>query len=1030
MTPKEFEKIVRFAKPSEVASAMAGLGEVERKSLAKVIKPMRKAVETCDGQQSDEMDWERLVTIGKEWIARHPHTAANLALATLGCCSAAEAHRADIWQARNGHSEDLARTLIDRKPSWLNTWVGRKIGGEWPELDWALVFTLYRAGVIDKPAVEAYTSIFAREMNSFDQQKPLSYIPLSERLRAEPELLEDEFWRLFDYETAAFTNNWSEKYHQRPDNYESWLTAVPKLVDSGDLDRDRVLDASLAALTREFKQNYLNGFIKLHQSLNPDVEEIKARESCYLGLLTSPTGLVLSFSLRMIATLKKAGALDAERFLAAAGPVLSHKAKGTAMQVLSIANALASNDQTLVTAARGLAAAGVSHPVTDVQELALDIIASSAREEDAAFAAVFERQMVHLSPKLATRAADITRSLTPNGREAVEDSRDSFAADSVIEEIRELPDSVRRTLKLTDDDLAAGMPSPLDFDIVDLPTLVNSDELLPVASVEELLELAAQLIESVESADEIERLLDGIARMGHDRGGNFERLAAPLIQRLQHGAGTSSYGLGSYWSGFPLAFADMLISWLTGKRHDSEPSSWYRDSGISTFVACRLQEILEVTLEKKPFVMFATPTHSGGWIASDVFVTRAKQVMESGQTVRAADLMQGLLRIAPAGRRAALARAENLPGIVGRLTRYALGGGEPPLKKDRRDAPLWVCAARCRSPDGDFAEEFSAIAGATPQQPDLLMPATYDWRTEVKKEQYYTSKRLLVSVQAKDAPPVRATPMQRLPGMKQILESWKRVDWAKWPVAALHQRARQTWYSFYELSAPWRIDWLSMTWPTHAEPYFGFSIEPISQRIDMDTSRDAPVHAYVSALFDDNRCWGDMANLLLCLSLISKSTDTRGFAVDAAIAGVETGRADSTKIAVVFGELALGGFLKPNRLAEALQQIAIVSSLHRWWVAVAVTKMIAAFEGMPKGAHFFFDLALECLTPIGATVPDATRDFLQTVKGSSKAAKMAKELLALEGPSLESPSAEIVAEALAARLALAQAMNNSLRLGT
>ena len=84
--------------------------------------------------------------------------------------------------------------------------------------------------------------------------------------------------------------------------------------------------------------------------------------------------------------------------------------------------------------------------------------------------------------------------------------------------------------------------------------------------------------------------------------------------------------------------------------------------------------------------------------------------------------------------------------------------------------------------------------------------------------------------------------------------------------------------------------------------------------------------------------------------------------------------------------------------------------------------MIGEFDGLPNGAHFFLDLALECLAPLGLELPESARAALDGVKGSSKAAKIARQLKALEGSPVASPPPQVAHEALQARLEFAQAL--------
>ena len=565
------------------------------------------------------------------------------------------------------------------------------------------------------------------------------------------------------------------------------------------------------------------------------------------------------------------------------------------------------------------------------------------------------------------------------------------------------------------------MPPPLDYSLLDLPKLPGVFPFSRIETVDELLEHAAHIVEIVDSIDQVEQLLDGIARLGCQRDGNFEKLAAPIAQRIGSGSGGSSYGLGSSWGGMPLVMNDLVMTWLTGKIYKTPQNQWYGDPPPTWLNAMsRLREIQNMLIEGEPAQLLSTPSYTGGWVDPMHLVQRVADHLENGYKVYAADLMLALLRLSPVGRREALAAAAELPEEEGRIVRFALGGDDRAGKKDKRHASVWLCAGRARDPFGSLREPLEAIADHIPDLPGHLAPGEYRWKSfsEVTEHGYKMRRMKFGSLSKEEIAGARKYGV-----IERVAKKIKgKMRWEKWPIAAMHTTPDYSWGSIYEMSAPWRIDWFVMQWPLNPEPALQFGCMMLEQRLDEDTSRDAPGHVFLNALFEPGRCWGEMAYLALCLGLTSKSADARGYAIDAVIPCIESGHADPSRVVDVFARLLNGEMLRMNRLAMTLPQVLDVSHLHKWWVAKVMCGVIASVEKPPRKGHFLYELALDSLTPIGCAVPEAAGLTLKKLKGSSKAAKLARELLALEGTALDRPPEAVIAEALRGRIEFAESL--------
>ena len=85
-----------------------------------------------------------------------------------------------------------------------------------------------------------------------------------------------------------------------------WLYALTRLADEGRLDRQRLLDASLDALMRDFRASTVGWYAKLHEALAPTREERVARLDRYLALVTSPAPAVVKEGLAALREIEDA----------------------------------------------------------------------------------------------------------------------------------------------------------------------------------------------------------------------------------------------------------------------------------------------------------------------------------------------------------------------------------------------------------------------------------------------------------------------------------------------------------------------------------------------------------------------------------------------------------------------------------------------------------------------------------------------------------------------------------------------------
>ena len=163
-----------------------------------------------------------------------------------------------------------------------------------------------------------------------------------------------------------------------------------------------------------------------------------------------------------------------------------------------------------------------------------------------------------------------------------------------------------------------------------------------------------------------------------------------------------------------------------------------------------------------------------------------------------------------------------------------------------------------------------------------------------------------------------------------------------------------------------------------------------------------------------------MGYLALAVVLVSKDSDSRGAALDALIAGIEDGRAAPARLAEVLVRLLPGGWMKLNRVQQALAEVARVSPLHAGSVAQLLEAFFLGVPTLPPDTQHLLGLLLELLTDLQTGPSEPLRRRLQDVRCSGKSAKLARSLLALTAEQPSPKFAQACRQVCETRLARAE----------
>jgi Family of unknown function (DUF6493) len=563
-------------------------------------------------------------------------------LAWLGTATAREV--STWWVALDDLPFDVVlRVVRARGKQFLDTLVRALERDEL--LLWPLIRAAVREGLIERPDVTAYTRalVAAAGLGERYWNEDSAYQALIE----DAALLEEDVWRIFEVDVGQELVN--ARVYEREGGEtlgkpvgNCWLYALTRLSAERRLDRQRLLDASLAALQRDFRASFVGWYAKLHEALEPTREERAARLETYLALLASPVPAVVKEG---VTALKE---LDAqpEQLARAAGPALTQPQKGLALDVLRLlARAAEDEPAVLETVADALA-----HERADVQERALALLEQHRDQVDRA---ALLRYVDAVSPTLRPRLEALT----------------GFSVGPSVDEAPEHPAPART------------QPAPSD-------TARQRQPLAPVATVDDLIELAAALLEDQGTGDDAERFLDGVSRLCAEQDRDFERRTAALAKRAEELTEFNRWVTGI---GGTQTVGRVVLAWT---RRKTPPKHTTGD--LLGFIAARALEVARRAYGGgKPRPLLALPTGSGGWIDPAVLEERRARHGRFRNRPDPADLQQAMLRAS------ALEPIRIDPAVA--ISKSLYGGEKRGVKLSLASAPAELSALRDRLVPADEA---------------------------------------------------------------------------------------------------------------------------------------------------------------------------------------------------------------------------------------------------------------------------------------------------------------------------------------
>ena len=466
-------------------------------------------------------------------------------LAMLGTATLGELKKVAPWRLDTAAAHAI---LADRKPAWLAEWAEFEL--ERNVSNWTAVRALVRDRLIPKPSSDFYILGMIAV--------PSRANPPRRFLDQDRALFDDELWRLFTCEGSGELS--LAAYDKYVNEENSWLEMFRAAAWDGALDRARVLASTLDALGRDFAPFRAGWFSRLHEALKPARAERVALRDRYLDLLGSRVPATVSFAMKALVEVDKAGALDALAALDRLGIALEARDKGTAGRALSIL---------------GKAAAR-----------------AGSTSEKARIAAVAARALGHESAEVQASALELVE-----GREELLNPYRAVLAPSVLQRLKTKP--AQPEAKPEAGTQANDAPPPV----------YPPQRVVPVEDPGDLAELFTAVLENQGPPVDIERALDGVARMTAPQRltASLARRAGKILERRERRQPQA-------------ALAELALAWTLGRR-GPEPAS---EANLADFLLWRMWCLAEQVALRQQRPLLSLPTWPDGRIDPAELARRLK----------------------------------------------------------------------------------------------------------------------------------------------------------------------------------------------------------------------------------------------------------------------------------------------------------------------------------------------------------------------------------------------------------------------
>lgn len=905
----------------------------------------------------------------------------NAALASLGCCAKTDAKKIALWRASNLESF-LMPLFKARKPDWLAEWLEHHLIQEYPDINWELVEFCITEKLCPRLTSDGYIQLMLSGLHHYHDKKSPTLLKELERL---PWLFEYEIWRIFEVDNWEF-----EKNHRRSKGHD-WAYALITVSEKKPEYRPRLLKKALEGLLLNLKNPVHQGFIHFYNQFEITDHERQNLETTYFALLKSPKSFIINFALKELQHLQKAQMLlNLEMLLQHLQPILGGTVKNQQKQALSIAKSILKQTPTLFDNYLTLLCHGLCTSNADIQQQLLDILIQQRDK----LSPLHQQLILDVKNIITPSLIQSYRELCADPQQANDDGLELDTPDIDQKQLSHYSLSDLEALGL--EELLTDINAPLKPNKLHE---IQPTQLIPIEPISDQAMLVSEITESMAFVDEAERyeaILDGISRLHLQTCENFELLTDPIRKSLEKGPaekGLCSLRFGIY------ELNRLLLQWISGHQKIRE-DSWYMESkrGIGILFSRRVKEVKQRLLQGIEAPLLAMPTHKGGWLDVMTLLQRMDDYSQQGLGICNADFEQALMRLLPMSSTslASLPKQEN---IYYRLVYFALGADDSFDDLESTQSGLWITAARRRQPWASITH--LAPHNLSSRWNPYLEEGSYHW--QLNEHNYISTFQCKFSLE-EDEKPLLKYPIQH---------SGKSVPHLTplWNISV--------WLTNYSSML---IKQYASVMPCNQDVLFANGITALLENIEKGANADSHLYALFEPFFNGYRTMNHISYQLLATALNMKNQDVQGSAIEVCAILIDEGFLQEEKLIHSFNEIvkmedeiyhsteqylnemdceleaARTYLIKSQRLNQALLILSDFSPCHRLWVKSLLERYIQSWERRPQSPHLFLEQLLQHSHQLKIGINEKIKPYLSEIKGSTKLAKAAKQLLQINFP--------------------------------
>jgi len=907
-------------------------------------------------------------------------------LSVLACCSSTDVKRLQFW--RYNSSLDLVYvTLKERKPAWLKDWLEASLKQDYSGVDWPLVSYCIKNNLCEALDSDAYIETMTTGIwNTWGSKEGDSVYQV---IRNNEWLFDNDIWRIFECDSWCF-----EKQGDK-DSEQSWRYALVKYSEDRPEQRQRLLQSALDGLLINLKNPVHRGFIHFYQGFELSVIERKALESTYFSLLTSNKSFVVGFALGELEALQKNHELNSCEFLANAKLLLAGSVKSQQKKCLKICSKIIKENASQIPSYLSAIISGLVSENVDLQD---------------SFLGILRKHIAELSNDQVQGIRDLESFISPSLNSAFKEIVGSIQADDEISK-SVLPEQGARFERLQDQ---LSNYSDKQLALVGLSGLDESDSysegkvlgenlswhkesltseiVQSYMSCEELIDAVSCALESCDTPETFEKILDGISRLHLNKDEHFAFLTDSIRSRIEKMP--ADKGICSLRQGLH-ELNRLILYWVAGHEKIGE-DDWYsgRTFGFYSFMADRINEVLERVKLNIEAPLLSLPSYASGFIEPSELIKRLNVYLDGGLPIPHVDLQQAIVRLnVDSPTEATIANELDLSNIYHRLVAFSLGK-DVAFDIDMTEYhPLWLCAVKVRCTAGSAITELREDGAEV--QLNCFEPIEFSSKIKaLSDEKFYQSNSS------------QETSLHlELQERTGLLEPIKKDLITSWVKRSNLQSSHTLWIRLLQISMPGDYGML-----------FHNGVKDTQALLDKDAIADIHLFTLYGPFMEGIRGITPIARKLIFLGLISKNFDTQSAAIESVITLVDDEKLIASSLVSIGIAITNEGLVKQARFAKALSDIATVSNRHKLWVKSFIEGYIENLDEWPKSFHQVMELLLEVCHQLEVSVTTKVNTKLETIKGSSKLAKIAKGLRSLNFSNISQDAEVALCEGIEIRL--------------